>query len=563
MALIRWSGFFGENRAVQPLLLKDGIGTLSRNQKPGRGDLRPWRKPLKVAEVPTGAKSIHRMGRDVSSDGNYWLSWAATVHAMRSFSTTDTTERTFFTGDGPPKVTDNVMALASTPYPTASRPMGLPVPGAPCLVETEEGDFEGEVTQYFYVYTYVNDWGWESAPSPPSAANSRPSDATATLSDFATVPAGNYSIETIRIYRTQADESGNAEYFFLREIGVGEASAEDDNRQLGRALVTLGWFPAPEDLSSLTPMWNGMAAGISEGVARVCEPFVEYAWPLEYEVMPPVGRAVALGTFGQNLVVLTDGRPVLAAGTSPDSLDQIPIEFPQGCVAPRSAVSMGQGVAWASNDGLCWFGAGGPAILTKNVLLREDWLALRPETIVGCMYEGYYFGSYDDGSGGGRKGFLIDPANPLGMFFLDVGFEAMHFDELQDQLYVLDGAEVKRWDGGTEFLTVRAASKVFRLPAPESFAVGEVIASEFPVTVHIDALDLDPRVVTRMAAKRPDMFTELDETTLRHTVTVQDEAPFALPSLVAAKWRLGAEGEVPAQAFSIASEVDELVEAQA
>lgn len=561
MSLIEWTGFHGENRAVQPLKLKEGICTISRNQKPGRGDLRPWRKPLAVATVPADRKTIYRMGRDVASDADYWLSWPTFVRAMRSFSTTDTTERTFFTGDGPPKVTDNIMALASAPFPTTSRPAGLPVPIGPLLATTqepEEGEsWAGEDANFYYVYTYVNDWGWESSPSPPSLVNTRPTDAPADLSSFSAVPAGNYHIDKIRIYRTQADETGAAEYFFLREIEIGTDTTVDDNRQLGRVMATLGWFPPPDDLAYLTPMWNGMAAGISEGVARVCEPYSEYAWPLEYEVMPPEGRAVALGVFEQNLLVLTDGRPVLAVGTSPDGLDQMPIAFAQGCVAPRSAVSMGRGVAWASNDGLCWYGSGGPAILTANILLREDWQALNPASIIGCMYEGFYFGSYDDGSG--RKGFMIDPANPVGMFFLDEGFEGMHFDELQDQMYVLDGTQVKRWDAGEDFMTLHAASKVWRLPAPDSFGFGEVVGSEFPITLHVDALDLKPRDVTNLSTKRPGVFTALDATTLRHTVTVLGEEPFRLPALVGAKWRLSTEGDKPLQAIAIASDVDELV----
>lgn len=557
MSRIEWSSFLGENRAVQPLRLMDGVCTLSRNQKPGRGDLRPWRVPLAVATVPALQKTIYRMGADVASDSSYWLSWSTVVHAMRSFSNTDTTERTFYTGDGTPKVTDNIMALASAPYPTTSRPMGLPVPATPCLVTTEEGDFEGDGTLYYYVYTYVNDWGWESAPSPPSLGNTRPNDAKATLTGFAAVPEGNYHIETIRIYRTQADEKGDAEYFFHHEIAVGVESTEDDNRDLGRALVTLGCFPPPDDLSFLTPMWNGMAAGISEGSVMVCEPFSEYAWKVDNDIVPPEGKAVALGVFEQNLLVLTTGRPVLAAGTGPDSLDQMPIAFAQGCIAPRSAVSMGGGVAWASNDGLCWYGADGPRILTRDIMLREDWLKLKPETIVGCMYEGLYFGSYNDGSG--RKGFLIDPANPVGMYFLDVGYEGMHFDELQDQLYVLDGTSVKRWDAGASFMTTKARSKVFRLPAPDSFARGEVVASEFPVTLRIDALDLPPVQVSRTLAKRPGIFTSPDATTLRYTVAVTSEEPFPLPSLVATKWQLEAEGAKPVQAFCLGSDHASLV----
>ena len=72
MTVIRFVGFGGENRAVHPRIIGDTIGTVSRNQKPGRGDLRPWRTPTAVATVPGGRQTIYRMGRDVSSDSNYW-----------------------------------------------------------------------------------------------------------------------------------------------------------------------------------------------------------------------------------------------------------------------------------------------------------------------------------------------------------------------------------------------------------------------------------------------------------------------------------------------------------
>ena len=48
MAVIRLAGFGGENRALHPLLLPEMVGTTSLNQKPGRGDLRPWNDPLAI-----------------------------------------------------------------------------------------------------------------------------------------------------------------------------------------------------------------------------------------------------------------------------------------------------------------------------------------------------------------------------------------------------------------------------------------------------------------------------------------------------------------------------------
>jgi hypothetical protein len=54
MPVIRLAGFAGENRALHPMLLPDSVGVTSRNQKPGRGDFRPWKQPSTVAAVPAG-----------------------------------------------------------------------------------------------------------------------------------------------------------------------------------------------------------------------------------------------------------------------------------------------------------------------------------------------------------------------------------------------------------------------------------------------------------------------------------------------------------------------------
>lgn len=535
MPVIKLTGFNGENRALHPKLLPDSVGVTSRNQKPGRGDFRPWKQPSTVATVPSGRETIYRMGRDVNSDAQYWLSWTSVVHAVRGFDPQDTTERTYYSGDGAPKVTDNLIGLTSPPYPTANRPLGIPAPATSVLVTTDAGTWEGSPVTHFYVYTYVNDWGWESAPSPVSTQNVRPSDATATLSAFAAVPSGNYNVNRIRIYRTQTGASGVAEFFFLKEIAIGTTSTVDDNPALGEVLPTTNWAMPPANLYQLTALWNGMLAGISGNAVRFCEPFVPYAWPIAFDVVPPDSKPVALGVFGQALIVLTNGRPLLVTGSSPESMDQQLLEIPQACVAPRSVASMGTGVAWASEDGLCWYGAGGAKLLTAGLMTRDDWQALNPSSIIGRMYEGLYFGSYLDGST--RRGFMIDPMNPTGLYFLDAGYSAMHFDELQDQLYVLDGTNVRKWDAGTP-MTHRFRSKVFRAPRPTCFAAAEVVADAYPVTLRVFA-----------------------DGVLRHTQTVTSLNPFRLPSgFMAHDWQLEIEGTHPVQGVAMANAMSELAE---
>lgn len=609
MAVIRWGGFEGENRALHPKLLPDAVGTVSLNQKPGRGDLRPWSQPKTVASVPGGRKTIYRMGRDVQSDGQYWLSWTGRVHAMRGFEAENPSERTYYTGDGFPKVTDSVIGLGvvpstpdnvqptlvrpdpvvnpSTPqvYPVGWRKMGLPEPKTPVTVtknsppdyakyvdnyadltaawkETTqkkeewgkshwestgkaEGtrtmpqdttkSWDGEVQTYFYVYTYINDWGWESAASPPSPQVDRETDAWCTITGFQSPPEGAYNITGIRLYRTQSATSSATEFFFVSEVKLDTLTTVDDNPNLGEVLSTRNWLPAPDNLTFLTPLWNGMAAGIVDNTVRFSEPYATYAWPVEYDAIPPDGRPVALGVFGQTLLVLTTGRPLILAGSTPDSMDQAPMDFNQACVAPSSVVGMGAGVAWASNDGLCFYGSMGPRIITAGLLTRDDWQKLKPASIVGKHYEGLYFGSYDDGSGQ-RKGFMINPVNPTGIYFLDRGHEVMHFDELQDQLYVLDGASVRRWDSGDSPMSYRARSKVFRQPAPVNFSCAEVVADAYPVTMRLfagGALRFETQVVSRESFALPGGYAALD-------------------------WQVEIEGTSPVQGFAMATSKAEL-----
>jgi hypothetical protein len=545
------SGFQGANRALHPKLLPDGVGVASNNQKPGRGDLRPWRSPLEVATVPAGTKSLYRMGRDVASDALYWLSWPKEVHVSQGFEAGDSvvygsdgavtgtgkTERTYYTGDGAPKVTDTTLALAAAPYPMAARDLGVPKPPSAitaslATVFAKAGSAEAMQETVFYVYTYVSDWGSEGAPSNVSIQVDKQRVDTVSLTGFSAPPSGNYGINRMRIYRTKAS-AGGAEFYLFRTVAIGTQLVVDADEELGEVMPTATWEMPPADLKGLISLWNGMLAGISGNSVRFCEAYVPYAWPPEYDAVPPDGTPVALGVFGQSVLVLTTGRPLLLSGSSPDSMDQQPLEIPQGCMAARSVVSMGNGVAWSSNDGLCWYGAGGARILTSGIMTREDWQALRPASVIGCMYEGLYFGSYDDGTG--RKGFMIDPGNAQGIYFLDVGFEAMHFDELQDQLYVVADNKLMRWDAGIP-MQATFKSKVFRTPHPTNFSCAQVVADGYPLTVKVYA-----------------------DGVLQHTQTVENRQPFRLPSgFKAEDWQVSVVTNHAVQGLVIANNMSEL-----
>lgn len=551
-------GFAGAVQAMHPKLLADTNGVNSINQKPGRGDLRPWRDPLNVATIPAGRQTIYRMGRDTPSDTQFWLSWTGIVHAMRGFITEDTTERTFYTGDGFPKQTDNTLALATTPYPTAWRTLGVPVPTDTPLVTVLSAGTATDTEIRYLVYTYVTDKGEESAPSPVSLPYSGKTDATWTISNLGAPPAGAHGINRIRIYRTQSGEAGDTEFFFLREVLSTVSTTTDDGRALGEVLPTDGWLPPDPSMTWLTPMWNGMAAGIVNGAVRYCVAYSPYAWPVAYESLPPDAHAVALGRFGQALLVLTTARPVLVSGASPDSLTDEPLEFAEACVAPLSAVGLGHGVAWACPDGLAYYGSSGPKIITSGILTRDDWQALNPSTMEAASYEGFYVCFFTQG--GVRKGFAIDPLQPTGIYWLDKGYDGLYFDELTDALYVIDGVNIRKWDAGAVLTDATFRSKEFRA-YQTNFAAGRVIADAFPVTVKLDALHLEASVVADRVAKRPAIYSAPDASTLRYTATVTSRAPFRLPGdFMATDWQLEVSTTGAVQQVVIASSMQELAD---
>lgn len=547
------SGFGGAVKALHPRLLPEtGVGVDSRNQKPGRGDLRPWRQPFTVATVPAGRKTIYRMGRDVANAGLYWLSWSTVVHAARGPIGSDASERTYFTGSGAPKVTDNLTGLVSAPYPSAARDLGVPHPATPMTlsITTEPGTADRRFQ--FYVDTFVTDKGEESKPGTPVSVEVRPGS-TIEISDLAPAPAGNYGITTRRIYRLVAGETG-AEYFRILEQS-STATVATDAALVASAirLKTNGpddeelraWEMPPADGKHLTPMWNGMMAMISGRTVRLCEPYLPHAWPLAYEIAPPDVTPVALAVWDKYLLILTTGRPYVYTGSIPSQKSDEPINFEQSCVSERSPAVVGDGVCWAAPDGIAYWGARGPRLLTAGLMTREDWQALKPETMIGTQYEGAYIVFYEP-SPGVLKGLAIDPTNPQGLYFLDLGYRAAYFDKLNDALYVLDGTEVRQWDAALGFMTATFKSKQYRQPRPLNFAWMEVTADVYPVTVTITASWVDARGTPR---------------TVVQTRTVNSSVPVSLKAgFVATDWQIEVSTASSVQGIVLAQTQQELAQ---
>ena len=230
MAVVAIKSFGGIAPKIPPRYLKDNQAQTALNCPVFAGSIQPildmGTSHLTLEKAGT-IKTIYRYGQDNISDTQHWFHWPAEVDVCRSQIAGDTSEWTFFTGDGTPKATHSGIALAGTNYPAASRPLGLPAPtsAASAVVAGAVDDTETVETRV-YTYTVVNKEAGrtiESAPAPASTSVDVRTTQTVTMGTFATLPGSGYILTHRRIYR-----STSGVFLLVAEIPISQSSYSDD-----------------------------------------------------------------------------------------------------------------------------------------------------------------------------------------------------------------------------------------------------------------------------------------------------------------------------------------------
>lgn len=483
MLIAAWSDFLGANLRLTPKRLPDGVGVNALNLRLGSADLRGWGAASTV--VTTGGAtpliSAYRMNRATVSDTAEWIQWTMDVDVVRSLIANDTTEEIYFTGDGAPKRTNNVLGLPSTPAPAATRSLGIPKPTAAMTLAVGTAGGGSNETRV-YVDTFVNDLGRESAPGTSATiVIAGGSGAVVDITNLDPAPGGYPDLTLRRIYCS----TDGGEFLLVTEQAIATSTATDNGGrsyvlESGGSADKPAWEVPPTYLKGLIGLWNGMIGGFYGKSYAVCEPWKPWAWPVEYQDTVP-DDIVGTGKWLQNWLILTTAQPYLVTGSSPMGLGNQPIAFDHACVSKRSIVSMGHGVVWASANGLCYMGSNGPAWLTEKIISPEQWAALVPSTIIGNRYERYYVGFYNDGT---AKGFILDPLDPAGLVFLDFGARGTFYDPISDRLYLQDtGNTIKRFNAGSA-LSATFKTGIKRHPYETNAGFARVVADS-PISVQV------------------------------------------------------------------------------
>lgn len=557
----RFLAFGGEVPRLANHLLPANAARRASNVKLVNGNLEPLWSPLAVATL-NGVSSALSLFRLRVGDNALWLAWDREVHAVRGPIAGDTTGRTYYTGDGEPRVTNYALASAGGggDYPKQFYALGVPYPrAAPTLAASGTGTTPN-ITRA-YVYRFLTQWGEASAPSNAtsitiqtgqgvdlsglSVAPPNSGDITAltysgstvtittsashlnrvgdeiTLAGVTTVsnvtgtwpltavnesaktmtfvvtgtPAGVYNNATDtadtwsrvapfnttgmrkQIFRTQVGASGDVEYKLVDEIDAATTTYADTKADsaLGSTLDSMEWDMPPTNLKCLTALPGGSLVGVAGNELCFSEPNYPHSWPGIYR-RTMVYEGVAIGAFGNTIVVATEGNPYIANGVDPAtiSLAMAGIDYP--CVSSRGAGSMDFGFLYPSHVGLILVGLSGAEVVTRDLYSREDWAGINPGTLFSAVHDGIYYGVYEDEEARTRM-FIIDRTSGVVLTSSDIACDALYADTVEGALYFSAGNVVYRWDANTgarmvsEYLT-----KKMVLPYPMTLTAAKVEA---------------------------------------------------------------------------------------
>lgn len=478
MAVIKISAFAGERPLISPRLLPDTAATAASNVRLDDGALTPTNKPG-LTLFSAGAsdhETIYRHGDD-------WLSWSGQVHATPGPVAED---RLYYTGDGVPK-----MRVDGDVYPLALAPPST----APTA--TPSGAGSGDVQSRTYVWTWVTEFGEESAPSPTSAIIEWQPGQTVTLSGFDAAPSGR-GITLQRIYRSQTGSSGTYLYF-IAERAVSTSDFVDNIAvdAFNEALPSAGWTPPPDTLSGLISMPNGMMAAFTGREVWFCEPYRPHAWPERY-MMICDADVVGLVSLGSVLIVMTTANPYMMAGAHPDSMQSQKLEANLPCINARGIVDLGFAACYPSKEGLVTVLANGQVSLaTRQLFSREDWLRLSPSTIIGAQLSGNYVMFYDTIASSGQRSagsMVINVAGGEFLVRMSEIADAVFYDTAEASLYYKPPhvSNIYRFDDPSQPpATYEWRSKEFWTTRPETMGVVLVDLSEADSLISFEAQDAE------------------------------------------------------------------------
>ena len=437
------------------------------------GEVRGLRDPQLVKDLTAEIFTVRRAYRledgstsiaDVAGD---WVPFdEAEVNFVRGALKNDSFDRYYASGG---TLDPQVDTRANWAAGGGGVDLGVPAPTvAPTVVAPASGSVDETRA---YVYTFINIWGEESAPSPASAPDTGDITGTWELSAMQVAyPIGgtHAAIDKTRIYRTITG-TNSVNYRLVAEIDPSPAAYSDNESvdvvSLNESLPSNTWDLPPAGLQGIVNMANGIMAGFIGRDIYFSEPYRPHTFPVSY-IISTENDIVGLGVYQSGIVVCTSSNPYVATGSHPASVILTKLDDVEPCQSFRSIVNGLNGVTYASQNGMVLVNQQGAFNVTQPLMTRNEW---RDE---------YFPSTSVSASDGGRtlsfntlsSGYLFSPEEPLGYMVKLSGFAdvtAVQTDQFTGEAYIIARDVVLLWNPTTTIpLSYMWKSKVFELPYP-------------------------------------------------------------------------------------------------
>lgn len=583
MTALRISPFSGLIPKADPTMLPANAAQQAANCRFSAGQLEAYNAPLFIQNaVRSDIQTLYRFGQANNSDTEYWFQWPSDVNCVKGAVANDVEERTFYTGDGFPKQTNNAIATSASPYPASFFRIGLPPPPpiASIVANGTRSSTAAAPEQRAYIYTLVSQFGEESPPcgsgdeAVPAVIDVYGASSEVTVQGKEAVaevknPDGTiktaaqaaiaevrveYPAQTVglsfpgvslpsaspipqfkRIYRSL---QGSSEYFFVDEISYAQSAYTDSKtaEQLGEICPTLDSANIPDAARGLVALPNGIMVCHTEYDVYFSEPYKPYSWPGGYALTVDY-PIVGLGVFGTSVAVLTKGYPYVITGTDPQSMAMERLPMPYACLSKRSICTAMGGVIYAAADGLVQITPGGVSVLTEALFTRREWNAYQPTSMMCCVWDDRIF-IFNRISEQLKGAFIFDQSN--GLTATDIYASAAYTDPVTGSLFLVVDSQIVKWDAGAEGSFVWKSRRE-TLPMPTNFSYGQILATKYPQTVIVHT-DLESATdAIALNARNPALART--GSVVAFTATVTSSQPFRLPSGFKARyWELELRG---------------------
>ncbi|EJS83910.1 hypothetical protein AAUPMC_20816 [Pasteurella multocida subsp. multocida str. Anand1_cattle] len=199
----------GSAPRLDPRATPTDYAVKAKNTRPDPFSLKPWARARDTNQsVKPTARTIYRY------TDQHWFQWDTDVSVVPAPIANDPNHEVIFCDHEGVKFTRNSIALSASPYPTASRFVGMAQPDAPIAANrgsTPNGD-DIETVDIAYVVTFVDDLGREGPASKASGIVTVDSKDIQIEVKRPTLPTGRYALTTgarWRIYRTNTASDGS------------------------------------------------------------------------------------------------------------------------------------------------------------------------------------------------------------------------------------------------------------------------------------------------------------------------------------------------------------------